>query len=525
MQPEAQQRKLQEQFNMQVNKIKRQINTIDEKLDIDHKIIKDTKIEFDGYKQKRELLTRQIKDQQDKLKKEKKKLDITNAEWLKARIAVEEARSSLESSIIERTRNSMERRNVRKTSRKKGPIAQGLQGDTKNRTSQYLNDHDIINAYNKDIKTQHEELEKLNRNLINLYNHQKILNRRITQNRIKIGLIYEYKHKLNNKSLEQLAILNNKKEEYIAMKQVFNKLDEEYHDCLQTCEAVGNVITILNSEISTEKEGQQKLMSPADEITTKPEQLNALDSQSQTLRQQNAVSAQEAKGLLEKELAAAEQKKMELKEKVEKSRKELEEKRTQLKLAGNEWLETGKNISKARHSIVIALAEKFELRRHLAKVKNDIELIEANKFYNKIESDKIIKNIQKLFKKGNPTVSDSGQEENNKPSKPKSALKKSLKSQEDQGRQVKQVRFVDSETNTSQTAFEKLKDPLQAREEVEKAHTDSTLHSQEPSSSELASGRSYVAAWLNDNLDKQLKTQEETREMIKKPTTDDKGRI
>ena len=517
MQPETQQQKLQEQFNKQINKIRSQLNTIDKELGADYESIKDIKNELDDYEQKREPLTRQIKDHQDKLKDEKKKLEISNAEWLKATIAAEEAHSSLESNIIERTRNSMERRNAQKTSGEIGPISHGLQGDTKNGTSEYLgeiahpeNDYGIIDAYNQYIKIQHEELDKLNQSLVNLYERQKLLKRRITQNKIKIGSIYNYKHKLEEKSLEQLVILNNKKEEYTAIKQVFTKLDEEYHDCLQTCEAVGNVIAILNSEISAAKEGQQPLTSPSDEINTKPDQLNGLDSQSHTLRQQNEVSAQEVKDLLAKELAAAEQKKRELEEKIEKSRNELEDKKEQLKLLGSEWIKTGKDSSKAWHRIVKSLAEKYELRRHLAKVKNDIEAIKSNKFYNKIESNKIIKDIQERFEKDNPTVADRSQEESNKPSKSKSILKKTVESQEDQGRQAKQVRFADSETKASQTAPERLKDPLQAREEVEKAHTDATLHSQEQSSSELASRVDFMTiASLNASRYEQFKARKE----------------
>jgi predicted nucleic acid-binding Zn-ribbon protein len=512
MSPETQQQNLQEQFNKQINKIRSQLNTINKELGIDHKSIKDIENELDDYEQKREPLTRQIKDHQDKLKEEKKELDIINAKWLKAIISAEEAHSSLESNIIERTRNSMERRNVHKTAGEIGPISHGLQGDTKNSTSEYLgevahpeNDYSIIDAYNQSIKLQHEELDKLNQNLINLYERQKLLKRRFTQNKIKIGSIYNYKHKLANKSLEQLAILNSKKEEYTAIKQVFSKLDEEYHDCLQTCEAVGNVIAILNSEISAVKEGQQPLTSPSDEINTKPEQLNGLDSQSHTLRQQNEVSAQEVKDLLAKELAIAEHKKRELEEKIEKSRKELEDKKEQLKLSGSEWIKAGKDSSKARHRIVKALAEKYELRRHLAKVKNNIEAIESNKFYNKIESNKIIKDIQELFEKDNPTVADRSQEESNKPSKSKSILKKTVESQEDQGRQAKQVR-----SNASQTASERLKDPLQAREEIETAHTDATLHSQEQSSSALASGVDFMTiASLNASRYEQSKARME----------------
>ena len=109
---------------------------------------------------------------------------------------------------------------------------------------------------------------------------------------------------------------------------------------------MGNVIAILNSEISAAKEGQQPLTSPSDEINTKPDQLNGLDSQSHTLRQQNEVSAQEVKDLLAKELAAAEQKKRELEEKIEKSRNELEDKKEQLKLLGSEWIKTGKDFRK-----------------------------------------------------------------------------------------------------------------------------------------------------------------------------------
>ena len=517
MQPETQQQNLQERFNKQVNKIQSQLYAIDKELGTDHKSLKEIKNEFDNYEQKREPLTRQIKDHQDKLKKEKKKLEVANAEWLKARIAAEEARSSLESSIIEKTRNSMERRNVHKTSREIGPISHGLQGDTKNSPSEYLgevanmeNDYGTINAYNELIKIQHEELDELNQSLIKLHERQKLLKRCIMQNKIKIGSIYNYKHKLEDKYLEQLAILNNKKEEYVAIKQVFSKLDKEYNDCLQTCEAVSNVIAILNSEISAEEEGQQKLTSPSDEINTKPEQLNALDSQNHTLRQQNEVSAQEVKDLLEKELAAADQKKRELEEKVERSREELEEKKKQLKHAGSAWIETSKNFSKARHRIVDTLAEKYELSRRLAKVKNDIETIESNKFFNKIESNKIIKNIQKLLTKDNPTVSGSSQEVSNKPSKSESISKKPIESQEDQDRQAKQVKCADSETNTSQTAPERLKDPLQAQEEVEKAHTDATLHSQEQSSSELASGVDFMTiASLNASRYEQFKARME----------------
>ena len=160
--------------------------------------------------------------------------------------------------------------------------------------------------------------------------------------------------------------------------------------------------------------------------------------------------------------------------------------------------------SKARHRIVKALAEKYELRRHLAKVKNNIEAIESNKFYNKIESNKIIKDIQELFEKDNPTVADRSQEESNKPSKSKSILKKTVESQEDQGRQA-QVR-----SNASQTASERLKDPLQAREEVETAHTDATLHSQEQSSNALASGVDFMTiASLNASRYEQFKARKE----------------
>jgi predicted nucleic acid-binding Zn-ribbon protein len=532
--PETQQQKLQGQFNKQINKIQSQEDAIGKELEMGYKRLKEIKNELGDYEQKREPLTIRIKDHQDKLKEEKKKLEIANAEWLKIRIAAEEAHSSLESSIIERTRNSMERRNVRKTSGEICPISHGLRGDTKNSTSEYLgevanmeNDYGIINAYNEDIKIQHEKLDKLNQSLINLYERQKILKRCIMQNKIKIGSIYRYKHKLEDKSLEQLAILNNRKEEYAAIKQVFSKLDEEYHDCLKTCEAVGNVIAILNSEISAEEEGQKKLTSQSDEINTKPEQLNALDSQSHTTRQQSEVSAQEAKDLLKKYLAASDQKKIELEEKVGKSREELEKKKKQLDLVGSEWIETGKTINKSRHRIVSALAEKYELIRRLAKVQKDIEAIESNKFYNKIESNKIIRNVQKLFEKDNPTVPDSSQEESNKPSKSKSILKKPIESQEDQGRQVKQVRSADSEMNTSQTASQRLKDPLQAREEVEKAHTDPTLHSQEQSSSELASRvDSMTIASQNASWYERFKAlTEAVDDAITMATPDDEDRI
>ena len=228
MQPETQQQELQERFNKQVNKIQSQLYAIDKELGTDHKSLKEIKNEFDNYEQKREPLTRQIKDHQDKLKKEKKKLEVANAEWLKARIAAEEARSSLESSIIEKTRNSMERRNVHKTSREIGPISHGLQGDTKNSPSEYLgevanmeNDYGTINAYNELIKIQHEELDELNQSLIKLHERQKLLKRCIMQNKIKIGSIYTYKHKLEDKYLEQLAILNNKKEEYVAIENKY----------------------------------------------------------------------------------------------------------------------------------------------------------------------------------------------------------------------------------------------------------------------------------------------------------------
>ena len=66
---------------------------------------------------------------------------------------------------------------------------------------------------------------------------------------------------------------------------------------------------------------------------------------------------------------------------------------------------------------------------------------------------------QRLFEKVSPTVLGSGQEENDKPSKSKSILKKPTESPKPKEDQSKQVRFVDSETNTFQTASQQEERP------------------------------------------------------------------
>jgi chromosome segregation ATPase len=101
MYPETQE-ELQEQFKDQINKIKSHADIINEELLTDYKRLTGVENILNDDKNKREPLTIEIKHYQNKLKEKKEEIDCIDDEWLRIKIDADKARSSLESSMIER---------------------------------------------------------------------------------------------------------------------------------------------------------------------------------------------------------------------------------------------------------------------------------------------------------------------------------------------------------------------------------------------------------------------------------------
>ena len=486
MYPETQE-ELQEQFKDQINKIQSHADIINKELLTDYKRLEGVENILNDDKNKREPLTREIKHYQNKLKEKKEEIDRIDEEWLRIKIDADKARSSLESSMIER---AIDKRNIHSnTSEERHSIASRFQGDTNTRTGEPLeaipaqeHDYSIIRSYSERIKSNHENLDKLNNNLIKLYKEQKNLRKSIIKNKDRINKLYSSKyilekcaasvakelHKEIYKGLYDAQTFYARQSEYYFAMQELSKANEKYRYSTKKREALEKTIAILDRMISlSDSQDHTAIRQRIEDIfkekrsmfTTFPNALDgvisALGSQDHTIRQQGQAVLKDMLEASRHELAAAQQKEERLKKKVKQCEEELAIKETQLNnleppedlwrkrsyiAKHHRWNEKRGDIKFVCDLLREAKQQRSKLNNHLARVKEQIQAIETHKAQYQSENAEILQTLQKL-----------------------------------------------------------------SGEETEKAHTDSPLHSHESSSSELTN-RDALTVQQHAEVDRQMES-------------------